>query len=313
MAEVLESSGKAAAEADLIVEEKDPSGRYSRFNEILGRGAFKTVYKAFDDDEGIEVAWNQVRATDFVSSTKEEERLHAEVAMLRSLDHPCLMKFYDSWVNPTNLTINFITELFTSGTLRQYRQQHKKLDMCVIQRWGMQILKGLMYLHGHDPVIIHRDLKCDNIFINGTTGEVKIGDLGLATVLRRTECAPRSVLGTPEYMAPELYDEHYDEKVDIYAFGMCMLELATLEYPYCECMNAAQVYKKVSKVEGCLDCPPSLSSAAAAQRTRCVAAYPVQEDDVFPRVPIHSLEAFQLPYQFHSSVLWSLQTSFVGL
>ena len=65
----------------------------------------------------------------------------------------------------------------------------------MIQRWGMQILKGLMYLHGHDPVIIHRDLKCDNIFINGTTGEVKIGDLGLATVLRRTECAPRSVLG----------------------------------------------------------------------------------------------------------------------
>uniref|UniRef100_A0A061SAT0 non-specific serine/threonine protein kinase n=1 Tax=Tetraselmis sp. GSL018 TaxID=582737 RepID=A0A061SAT0_9CHLO len=231
---------------ELQVVEKDPSGRYSRFNEILGRGAFKTVYKAFDDEEGIEVAWNQVRASDFVSSNKDEERLHAEVAMLRSLDHPCLMKFYDSWVDPKTYTINFITELFTSGTLRQYRQRHKKLDESVIQRWGMQILKGLMYLHGHDPVIIHRDLKCDNIFINGTTGEVKIGDLGLATVLRRTECAPRSVLGTPEYMAPELYDEHYDERVDIYAFGMCMLELATLEYPYSECRNAAQVYKKVS-------------------------------------------------------------------
>ena len=91
-----------------------------QYNEILGRGAFKTVYKAFDEEEGIEVAWNQVRASDFVScSEKDTERLKFEVEMLRSLQHPCLMKFYDSWVDPKHLNINFITELFTSGTLRQ--------------------------------------------------------------------------------------------------------------------------------------------------------------------------------------------------
>ena len=49
-------------------------------------------------------------------------------------------------------------------------------------------------------------------------------------------------------MAPELYEEKYNEKVDVYSFGMCMLELATMQYPYCECQNAAQIYKKVSKV-----------------------------------------------------------------
>ena len=54
--------------------------------------------------------------------------------------------------------------------------------------------------------------------------------------------------GTPEFMAPELYDESYDELVDIYSFGMCMLEMFTLEYPYNECKNAAQIFKKVSKV-----------------------------------------------------------------
>ncbi|KAK8937619.1 putative serine/threonine-protein kinase WNK3 [Platanthera guangdongensis] len=47
-------------------------------------------------------------------------------------------------------------------------------------------------------------------------------------------------------MAPELYEEEYDELVDIYAFGMCLLELATFEYPYTECQNAAQIYKKVA-------------------------------------------------------------------
>ena len=49
-------------------------------------------------------------------------------------------------------------------------------------------------------------------------------------------------------MAPEMYEEHYDERVDVYAFGMCMLEMATSEYPYKECTNAAQIYKRVSKV-----------------------------------------------------------------
>ena len=56
--------------------------------------------------------------------------------------------------------------------------------------------------------------------------------------------------GTPEFMAPELYDECYDEKVDVYGFGMCMLELATMQYPYSECVNAAQIYKRVSQVRG---------------------------------------------------------------
>jgi len=49
-------------------------------------------------------------------------------------------------------------------------------------------------------------------------------------------------------MAPEMYEEHYDERVDVYAFGMCMLEMITGEYPYSECNNAGQIYRKVTEV-----------------------------------------------------------------
>lgn len=49
-------------------------------------------------------------------------------------------------------------------------------------------------------------------------------------------------------MAPELYEEEYDDRVDVYSFGMCLLELATLQYPYSECRNAAQIYRKVMQV-----------------------------------------------------------------
>jgi len=54
--------------------------------------------------------------------------------------------------------------------------------------------------------------------------------------------------GTPEFMAPELYEEKYNELVDIYSFGMCMIELLTFEFPYSECANPAQIYKKVTSV-----------------------------------------------------------------
>lgn len=53
-------------------------------------------------------------------------------------------------------------------------------------------------------------------------------------------------------MAPELYDENYNELADVYSFGMCMLELVTSEYPYSECRNSAQIYKKVSSVSNAI-------------------------------------------------------------
>ncbi|CAD6334954.1 unnamed protein product [Miscanthus lutarioriparius] len=228
--------------------EVDPTGRYGRYTEVLGKGAFKTVYKAFDQLEGLEVAWNQIKAGDLLRNNDDLERLRSEVRLLKTLKHKNIIKFYNSWLDRRNNNINFITEVFTSGTLRQYRIKHKKVDIRALKKWSRQILSGLVYLHSHDPPVIHRDLKCDNIFVNGNQGEVKIGDLGLATILDNARSA-HSIIGTPEFMAPELYDEEYNELVDIYAFGMCLLELVTFEYPYCECSNAAQIYKKVSDGE----------------------------------------------------------------
>ncbi|XP_013647915.1 serine/threonine-protein kinase WNK2 isoform X2 [Brassica napus] len=224
--------------------EVDPSGRYGRYEEVLGKGASKTVYRAFDEYEGIEVAWNQVKLRNFTRNPEELEKFFREIHLLKTLNHQNIMRFYTSWVDTDNLSINFVTELFTSGTLRRYRLRHRRVNIKAVKQWCKQILKGLLYLHSRSPPIIHRDLKCDNIFINGNQGEVKIGDLGLAAILRKSH-AVRCV-GTPEFMAPEVYDEEYNELVDVYAFGMCVLEMVTFDYPYSECTHPAQIYKKVT-------------------------------------------------------------------
>lgn len=87
---------------------------------------------------------------------------------------------------------NAFTEMVM--VLCRYRKKYRRVDIRAIKSWARQILKGLVYLHGHDPPVIHRDLKCDNIFVNGHLGQVKIGDLGLAAILRGSTSA-HSVIG----------------------------------------------------------------------------------------------------------------------
>lgn len=77
--------------------------------------------------------------------------------------------------------------------LYRYLKRFKLMKPKVLRSWCRQILKGLHFLHTRTPPIIHRDLKCDNIFITGPTGSVKIGDLGLATLMRTSFA--KSVIG----------------------------------------------------------------------------------------------------------------------
>ncbi|KAM9837834.1 serine/threonine-protein kinase WNK4 [Aulostomus maculatus] len=221
-----------------------PDGRYLKFNIEIGRGSFKTVYKGLDTETTVEVAWCELQTRKLTKA--ERQRFSEEVEMLKGLQHPNIVRFHDSWKSTVkgHKCIILVTELMTSGTLKTYLKRFKEMKLKLLQRWSRQILKGLHFLHTRTPPIIHRDLKCDNIFITGPTGSVKIGDLGLATL--KSASFAKSVIGTPEFMAPEMYEEKYDEAVDVYAFGMCILEMATSEYPYSECQNAAQIYRKVT-------------------------------------------------------------------
>lgn len=142
------------------------------------------------------------------------------------LDHPNIITFYTSWYNKETRRIVFITELMNNnnnGSLMEFVKPIPVMRWKIVKRWLRQMLEGLAFLHGQQPPIIHRNINCDNIFIIANTGELKIGDLGLSTAAQR----PEGCVGTAPFMAPELFEEDYDERVDIYAFGMAILQMIT--------------------------------------------------------------------------------------
>jgi WNK lysine deficient protein kinase len=222
--------------------EKSPNSRYIKLNrDKIGQGGQKKVFKAYDTIKGIEVAWNEIDVSPFDSKIKEQ--IYKEIEILQKCNNQCvyIIKLYDNWIDNSREKIIFITEIATSGSLREFINKVKNIKLRIIKKWIKQILYGIKFLHDND--IIHRDIKCDNIFINGTTGNIIIGDFGLAKNMEND--ITKTILGTPEFMAPEIYNECYDKRIDIYSFGMALLEIVSGKTPYSECDSIPKIWKKV--------------------------------------------------------------------
>mmetsp|Transcript_48010 Transcript_48010/g.120256 ORF Transcript_48010/g.120256 Transcript_48010/m.120256 type:complete len:427 (-) Transcript_48010:164-1444(-) len=215
---------EAGADDDGVVEHETQQGRYVRYNELLGQGRFKRVYRGFDERQGTDVAWAKIDGVDNGLSTEEMEQVLREVQDGQKLKHDNIINTHLAWYDTESHCINFVTELFTSGNLRDYRMKHKHLGMKAIRKWGKQLLAGLEYLHNQDDgPLIHGDLRCDKIYINGHTGDIKIGDLGLTTLLER-RYREKAVSGEYSNLV-----QANKIQADVYCFGLCMLELMTLE------------------------------------------------------------------------------------
>ncbi|GFY84717.1 nucleotide-sugar transporter family protein [Actinidia rufa] len=202
---------------DYDIAEKSPDSRYIRYNQVLDRGGgggeSHVVYKGLDIVDGTEAP----------------------------LKHQNVIKYFSSWVDHETKSINTISELFTSGSLRQFRKKHKGVDMVAIKNWARQILRGLCHLHSHNAPMIHGNLTCENIFVNGNTGEVKIGNLGLG-------------------LAKTILEEQHNPVVDAYSFGLCMLELVTCDQnPKPDGLGKVKDTKTKQFIERCLCLVPEYS------------------------------------------------------
>lgn len=251
-----------------------PDEKFERLDDTLGTGAFKKVYKAIDTQEGTTVAWNEI---DIQALPKpEKDRVIQEVVLLQTVQHERIMKYVQSWYDTDSKTVVIVTEILTEGTLKDFTAKIKTIRLRIVRKWCRQILEGLEYMHSMEPPVIHRDLKCDNIFIN-ERGDIKIGDLGLSKRGGKSD-KTSTVLGTPEFMAPELFDEQYDETVDIYAFGLAVLEMVSKETPYAECLNVGQTILKITN-----GVPPLVLDRVAHESLKSFITYCIQKSEAGKR------------------------------
>ncbi|KAI5720548.1 hypothetical protein M8J77_008451 [Diaphorina citri] len=191
-----------------------------------------SAFLAMDTEEGVEVVWNEVQFSERKNFKAQEEKIQQVFENLTQLEHPNIVKFHRYWTDTHNdkPRVIFITEYMSSGSLKQFlkrtKRNVKKLPLSAWKRWCSQILSALSYLHSCSPPIIHGNLTCDTIFIQHN-GLVKIGCVAPDTIHHHVKTC-RDNMKNMHFIAPE-YGASVSTAIDIYAFGMCALEMAALE------------------------------------------------------------------------------------
>ena len=162
---------------------------------------------------------------------------------MKQLNHPNIVQYITGWFDMKKQRVIIITELVSGGSLKQNLKSIRSPRLRLLKKWIREILSGLAYLHSKK--IIHRDIKCDNIFLDKVSGILKIGDLGGSAFLYKDYAT--NYIGTEEFMAPEVHEGKYTIKADIYSLGIAIIEMLTLEKPYKECEGAMNIYEHIKK------------------------------------------------------------------
>ena len=143
------------------------------------------------------------------------------------------------------IQMEFCSGLSLDQLISKAASENRKIEKNLIHKFTVQILDGLRTIHNSG--IIHRDIKPDNIFI--IEGNAKIGDFGLSTSKRKIS-SKEDVAGSPLYLSPEQKKgECYNEKVDIFALGLTLLELLACFPTMMEKVSGFQNLNKEQKID----------------------------------------------------------------
>ena len=162
--------------------------------------------------------------------------MQKEVSLLRMLDHPNIVKYYQTDLSEDMNAIDVLLEFVPGGSLKSILLKYGALEFDIIRNYALQLVKGLCYLHEYK--IIHRDLKSANILVT-STGILKLTDFGSSTKIEDiSKGLSRSLRGSPYWMAPEVVlREGHSFSADIWSFGCVLIEMVTGKPPWSNYTN----------------------------------------------------------------------------
>ncbi|KAL2915687.1 Cell cycle serine/threonine-protein kinase cdc5/MSD2 [Polyrhizophydium stewartii] len=176
-----------------------------------------------------------------LKSSKQKHKLLSEIKIHRSLSHPCIVKFYHVFEDDVN--VYMILELCENKTFVEMLKKRKRLSDPEIRYYMHQLFDSIRYMHRHG--VIHRDIKLGNLFLSDRM-HLKIGDFGLAAVIKHDGERKKTICGTPNYIAPEVLfnKEGHSFEVDVWSLGVVMYTLAVGKPPF-QTKDVNSIYERI--------------------------------------------------------------------
>lgn len=252
----------------------------------ISRGGFGFVFVGCY--RGRQVAVKKIRNEREITRDQVEQFV-CEITLIAGLRHPRIVEFLGAcWTTPTELSA--VTELMERGDLRDVTQRFKRSGYRLTWEThktviAFHIAEALTYLHSLTPTVIHRDLKAKNVLLNADM-EAKLSDFGIARERSSYDGSEHMTvgIGTSFWIAPEvLLGRNYDERADIYSFGVVLSEIDTDDYPYWNAHHPPQgkaqeneilrlVARGAKRPSFSENCPPAIYELAR----RCLRADPAE-------------------------------------
>jgi len=238
----------------------------------INSGGFSTVYKALWRETSI--ALKVIRWT---PTTPQIPKVEREISILQSLRHPRILILMGVCrdMNPTEGNIGLLFELM-EYSLYQYLHDGLAMtkgtspsDLLNQLRMCLDIADGMKFLHSHDPLILHRDLKSGNILLD-VEGRCKICDFGLSTFKDFTSSQTTSLVSTPAWTDPCVLkgQSKFTESSDCYSFGVIVWEILTGEIPW-KNLSTLDIIRDVGMLGNRLTIPESIPISLREYLTRC--------------------------------------------
>lgn len=216
-------------------------GPYLYYKPAIGKGSFSRVYQGYNVTSKQPVAVKKISKD--ALKKMSISRLNKEIELIKKLDHPNIVRFFD--VIQYNTDIYIISEFCDGGDFSTLLKT--PLSESMTKFYFRQLVEGLRYLQANN--IVHRDLKPKNILLTkiDNTDILKIADFGFACQFEQSVML-ETLCGTPLYMAPEIVKRNkYTPQTDLWSLGVILYEMLFHSHPYGKPYNLLDLIKKVEK------------------------------------------------------------------